>query len=218
MLDIDRCIKYASEEHYCPHCKTRLSCCEAPPFHVGDGLGWGTDVFYLCLNDECPLFANSWEEFEERYGHAASCRYMLLPGEKTGQPMMVGGPEAFTTSVIDVDALQKQNKRHQCELEFTQQLDTCVADNNLQPALCLILDDSADLDVRKRACDLLVELNNLECLDPIRNHKFHHSDIEQLANVAISQILKNNHKKECPYCMEVIKAQAKICMHCSKEL
>lgn len=217
-MDIDRCIQLASEEHFCPHCKTKLSCCEAPPFHVGDGLGWGTDVFFICLNDDCPLFAKSWEQFEEMYGHSASCRYMLLPGEKTGQPMMVGSEAAFTGSVIDVEQIQKQNKRYHCEMEFTKQLDTCVADNNMQPALCLVLDDLADVEIRKKATNLLLELNNLDCIDPIRNHTFVHTEIEMQANVVIAELLKNNHRKECPYCTEIIKSQAKVCKHCGKDV
>ena len=76
-----RCYEIAKEEHYCPHCKERLSCCHTPPYHVGDGLGWGTEIFFVCLNDECPIFNRSWEEFEERYGQVSSCRYMTwCPG------------------------------------------------------------------------------------------------------------------------------------------
>ncbi|MGV1098681.1 zinc ribbon domain-containing protein [Thiovibrio sp. JS02] len=216
-MDIDRCIQLAKEVHLCPHCGTQLSCCEAPPFHIGDGLGWGSDVLFICLNDQCSLFAKSWEEFEEHYGHSASCRYMLLPGEKTGQPMMVGSPQAFTGSIIDVESIKKTNQRYHNEVKFTEQMDTCVADKNLQPALCLILDNCADLKVRNRACELLVELNNLDCIDPIRNHKFVHSDIEMAANIAIKQLLEKNHLKECPHCMEIIKGQAKVCKHCGKE-
>ena len=107
-MDIERCIKLASEEHYCPYCKERLSCCEAPPFHIGDGLGWGSDILFICLNNDCSIFAKSWEQFEERYGHKASCRYMLLPGEDTGMTIMVGGADAFTGSIIDVAAIQNK--------------------------------------------------------------------------------------------------------------
>ena len=218
MMDLDRCIKLASEEHFCPHCSQRLSCCEAPPFHVGDGLGWGTDIFFVCLNNDCPLFAESWKQFEEMYGHSASCRYMLLPGEKKGEPMMVGGPDAFTGSVIDLEKLKCQNERYDREKAATAKLDTCVAENNLEPVMTLILDDCADLNSRKKAVDLLKEINKLDCLDPIRNHKFYHPEIEQLANLAIIEILKKNHQKECPYCKEIIKAQANICKHCGKEV
>ncbi len=217
-MDIERCIKLAREEHFCPYCKERLSCCEAPPFHIGDGLGWGTDILFICLNNDCSVFAKSWEQFEERYGHRASCRYMLLPGEEKGMTMMVGGADAFTGSIIDIETIQKQNERHHKEKMHTEELETCVAGNNLTPALCLVLDNCADLATRKRACELLIDLNNLDCIDPIRNHKFIHGDIEMQANLSIKQLLENNHQKECPFCMEIVKSQAKMCKHCSKEL
>lgn len=214
----ERCIKLAQEEHYCPHCNQRLSCCETPPFHVGDGLGWGTDIFFVCLNDECPLFADGWERFEEQYGHTASCRYMLLPGNKKGEAMMVGSREAFTGSIVDIDCLLSQNKRFCKEKEAVKELDTCLEEKKLEPVLYLILDECANLEGRERACELLSELNDLACIDPIRNHKFHHTEIEQRANLAINDILKANHRKECPYCAEIIKSQAKICKHCGKEI
>jgi hypothetical protein len=34
----------------------------------------------------------------------------------------------------------------------------------------------------------------------------------------ISEILAAHFKKECPYCAEIIKAQAHKCMHCKADL
>ncbi|MDH4322049.1 MAG: zinc ribbon domain-containing protein [Desulfobulbaceae bacterium] len=218
MLDYDACMRYAKEEHFCPHCKTRLSCCETPPFHVGDGLGWGCDVLFVCLNDECPLFANSWKRFEEQYGHSSACRYMLVPGETVGSAMMVQGKAAFTGSIIDPEAIKAQNKRYADEQVAVAQFDTCVADKNLAPVLSVILDEKADPKSRKLACELLPKINDLSCIDALRNHKFGNEEVLYCVNIAISLLLKANFKKECPHCMEVVKAQAKVCMHCNKEL
>jgi len=218
MLTYDQCIKYSQEKHFCPHCQTRLSCCETPPFHIGDGLGWGTDVMFVCLNDECSIFASGWQHIEDQYGHVGSYRYMLLPGEKKGSIMMVGSKEAFTGCVIDPEALKKQDLRYQEEQDALNALPTCVENNNLQPVLRLILDECAGLEGRLKSCELLVQLNDLSCVDPIRNHFFAHKDVELEVNKAVSQLLENNFKKECPYCSELIKKQAKLCMHCGKEL
>lgn len=212
----DACLKYAKEEHICPHCETRLSCCKTPPMHVGDGLGWGTDVFFICLNDECSLFENGWAYIEEQYGQVASYRYMILPGEKKGTPMMVGSAIAFTGSEIDPNQLEETNVRFQNEKKALQALETCVAEKNLEPLICLITDEEAHLEGRHKACKLLEELCDIQCIDPIRNHKFRHTEIEQLSNIAISRILKKQFKKECPHCAEIIKAQAKICKICGK--
>jgi hypothetical protein len=212
-----RCYDIAKEKHHCPHCKEELSCCHTPPYHVGDGLGWGTELFFICLNDDCPIFAKSWEEFEERYGHNSSCRYMLLPNEKKGSPMMVGSKEAFTGSIIDPEKLDDHNERHQKEKAATAQLDSCVDEKNLEPLICLITDEDANLKNRHKACELLDRVNDLACIDPIRAHEFRHTEIGQLAGMAIGRILKKHNRVECKHCAEVIKAQARICKDCGKE-
>ena len=212
-----RCYEIAKEKHYCPHCKEQLSCCHTPPYHVGDGLGWGTELFFICLNDDCTIFNQSWEEFEERYGHSSSCRYMLLPNETKGGPMMVGSKDAFTGSIVDQDKLESTNERHQREKAAITQLDSCLTEKNLEPLICLITDEEANLKSRHKACELLDQINDLACIDPIRAHKFLHTEIGQLAELAIARILKNNNRTECKDCAEVIKAQAKICKHCGKE-
>lgn len=218
MLSPERCLKYTEEEHYCPACKERLSCCEAPPVHVGDGLGWGSEVMFICLNDNCPTFVNGWEYVEEQYGHSGSYRYMELPGQSKGEVMMVGSKQAFTGCIINPEELMAQNKRYQAEKEALQQLDSSVAEKNTQPALQLILDELAALNGREKACDILFEINDLSCIDALRNHSFGNYDIEQKVNMTITELLKANFKKECPYCAEIIKKQAKVCMHCSKDL
>ncbi len=214
----ERCYEIAKEKHTCPHCNEQLSCCHVPPYHVGDGLGWGTEIFFICLNDDCSIFNRSWEEFEERYGHNASCRYMRLPNEKKGGPMMVGSKDAFTGSIIDLDNLETTNERHKKEKEAVSKLDSCVEAKDLSPVICLITDEDANLKGRHRACELLSELNDLDCIDPIRAHTFLHTEIGQKADLAISKILRNHNRKECVYCAEVIKAQAKICKECGKEI
>jgi len=212
----DACLLYAAEEHYCPHCKNKLTCCSTPPFHVGDGLGWGTDVFFVCLNDECSLYKNGWKHVEEQYGQVASFRYMMLPGEKQGGPLMVGSNMAFTGCEIDVEAAKAKSARYVKEKESLEKLKTCVAEKNLEPVLFLITDEDSVLDGRRKACELLKELCDIRCIDPIRNHTFRHTEIGQLADLAIGEILKKTFQRECPHCSEIIKAQAKICKHCGK--
>ncbi len=215
---LNACLKHLNEKHYCPHCKKQLTCCNAPPFHVGDGLGWGSEYMYICLNDECSLFVQGWQHVETQFGHRASYRYMKLPDEKNGTPMMVASKDAFKGCEVDPESIKMQNERYAREKEALQQLATSVSEKNLTPVLTLILDEAAAKDGRKKACALLAELNDLACIDPIRNHKFKDTSIEHATNMAIQQILKANFKKECPYCAEIIKSQAKVCMHCRKDL
>jgi len=209
---------YLDEEHFCPHCKEKLTCCNVPPFHVGDGLGWGTEIFFICLNDECSLFVNGWKHIEEQYSHVGSYRYMLLPGEKKGTPMVVVGKDAFKGCVVDPEALKLQDERYAREKEAVEKLDTCLAEKNLEPVLTLLLDNAANREHKIRAVALLTEFNDLSCIDPIRNHTFIDPAIEADVIAAIDQILQAHFKKECPFCAEIIKKQAKVCMHCNKKL
>ena len=202
----------------CPHCQETLSCCEAPPIHIGDGLGWGSEILYICLNDECPLFVRGWKQIELQYGHSSSYRYMQLPGSNESNVMMVGTAEAFKGSVVDPEVLNAQNVRYQEELAALAALDTCVQEKNIKPVMHLILDEAAGIGGRKRAISMLTEFDDLACIDPIRNHAFRDLSLASECNTAIVQILKSNYKKECPYCMEIIKSQAKVCMHCQKDL
>jgi hypothetical protein len=184
--------------------------------HVGDGLGWGTDVFFVWLKDTCYLFVNGWKHIDEQYGKVGSYRYMKLPDEKNGSPMMVGSKVAFTGNIIDLEEEKGQSERYLKEKEAVQQLQTCVAEKNMEPVLYLITDEDANLKDRRDACDKLEELCDLSCIDPIRNHNFRHKEIEQRANLVIARILKKVFKKECPFCSEIIKAHAKTCKHCGK--
>jgi len=214
----DELLEFIEEEHLCPHCNEPMTPCHTPPLHVGDGLGWGSPVFMICLNNECGLYKKSWQEFEDRYGHVASCRYMLLPGADKGEPIMVASCDAYTGCIIDVETEKRRNKRKQAEDEAVKSLDTCVADHDLGPVLLLILDEQAKLESRQRACSLLDELNDIDCVDPIRNHKFKHTEIGQLANMAVDRILKANNLKECSFCAELIKSKASVCKHCGRDL
>lgn len=213
-----RDLSFLDEVHTCPHCDQKMSCCEAPPVHIGDGLGWGSEVMYICLNDYCTVFLKGWENIEIRYGHHASYRYMELPGSKEGNFMMVGNSDAFKASVINPETLKQQNERYKKEKEALAELDDCVEKGDVKPALHLILDESADLEGRKRALALLPAINDLSCIDPIRNHTFRDTSLEMECNQILDVLLKKNFKKECPYCGDLVKMQAKKCKHCKEDL
>lgn len=202
------------EVKICPHCEEKMYACEAPQVHVGDGLGWGSDVLFICLNDYCSLFLKGWQHIENKYGHHASYRYMELPNSTESNVMMVGNKDAFKGSVVDPKALEGQNQRFQEEKKATAALDTAVEDNNLSAVLTLLLDEAAMREPREMAIVKLAQLNDISCIDPIRNHSFRDTSFEQKVNMVISRILQSHFKKECPECSEIIKAQAKKCMHC----
>ena len=215
---MSRNLDFLDEVKVCPHCKQALSCCEAPPIHVGDGLGWGSDILFICLNDGCSVFLNGWKTIEEQYGHHSSYRYMELPDSKEKNYMMVGNADAFKACVINKDELRAQNKHYQKQKLAKTALTTCVAEKNIDPVLFLLRDEGAGKNTRNKAAQCIVPLNNLDCVDQLRNHKFKDPAVKHAVDAAIRQLLENNFKKECPYCLEVIKAQALKCMHCKEDL
>lgn len=206
------------EVHICPDCNSRMSACEAPPVHVGDGLGWGSEVLFICLNNECPPFKTGWEKVEVNYGHKGTFRNMQLPGSKELNVMMVASEYAFTGSIIDPDEIKMQNERYRNEMDALAALDTCLAENDIKPVMTLILDELATPAGRKRAVEMLVRFNDLSCIDAIRNHTFKKTEFTQATDLVIQKLLQDNNKKECPFCAELIKAQAKKCMHCKSDL
>lgn len=211
-------LQYLDEVKTCPHCKEVMSCCEAPPIHIGDGLGWGSEILFICLNDSCPVFVNGWAKIEAQYGHNASYRYMELPDSTESNYMMVGNAEAFKGCVINKEELLRQNKVYQQQKAAIENLATCVAEKDIAPVLELLLDESADRKYREEAASYLIPIGDLGCIDPLRNHQFRDPALEHAVNSAIVQLLKMHFKKECPHCMEIIKAQAVKCMHCKMEL
>ncbi len=215
---LSRAIKYLEEKHTCPHCKEELKLCHAPPVHVGDGLGWGSEFLFICLNDECSLFKKGWKYIEDQYGHSGSYRYMEIPGSAETYNMMVAGSAAFKGSEVDIEAIKKQNASYQQKKDALAALDTCVEKKDLQSVLAVLLNEHVKLEDRKKAAALIVPLNDINCIEPIRNFNFKDTFIEQDVNLALSKLLANNFIKECPYCTELIKSRATVCKHCNKEL
>ena len=213
-----RDLSYLDDVKSCPHCNEKLTCCEAPQIHVGDGLGWGSDVLFICLNDNCSLFLRGWNHIEDKYGHRASYRYMELPGSKESNVMMVGSKDAFKGSIVDPEAIKKQNTRYNKEKIALEELKTCLEEQNLSPVLTLLLDEGSMNSSRDLALEYLVKLDNLTCIDALRNHTFRDETLKGKIDGALEQLLASNFKKECPYCAEIIKAQAKKCMHCKENV
>lgn len=211
-------MQYLEEKHYCPHCSGDLSLCHAPPVHVGDGLGWGSEYLFICLNDACPLFIRGWDYIESQYGHVGSYRYMELPNSKESYTMMVVGKEAFTGSIVDIEDLKRQNSRYQQQQKNLAALDQCQESKQLAPVLTVILDDALSLKDRKRALKILETLNDPAGIEPLRNHVFKDPHLAQEVNLIIDGILARNFLKECPYCTELIKVRAAVCKHCQREL
>jgi hypothetical protein len=211
-------LQYIEEKRFCPHCSGEMTLCHAPPVHVGDGLGWGSEYFLVCLNNSCPLFVKGWDHIANQYGHVGSYRHMAIPNTKETYSMMVATRDAFTGSIVDIEAIKLQNEHYQQQQEALAALDSCLEHRQLAPVLTVLLNESIRTEDRKRAVGLLVPLNDVACIEPLRNHVFKNPHLEQEVNLAIGHILASHFLKECPYCAELIKARATVCKHCQREL
>ena len=79
---------------------------------------------------------------------------MLLPGEKKGSSIMVGGAAAFTGCVIDPDAVPEGPTRYDKEKEALAKLETCVETGDIEPIIHLITDEDARLEGRRKGADV----------------------------------------------------------------
>ena len=132
--------------------------------------------------------------------------------------MMVVSKDAFTGSIVDIEALKRQNSRYQQQQEALAALDHCKESKQLAPVLTVILDDAMATDDRKRALKILESLNDPAGIEPLRNHTFKDEHLAQEVNLVVTGILAGNYLKECPYCTELIKIRATVCKHCQREL
>ena len=132
--------------------------------------------------------------------------------------MMVAGKGAFTGSIVDPDQIKEEKKRSRESREAIAGLNTCGEEKNLEPVMYVLLDSHASLENKKKAAGLLTVIDNLDCIEPLRNHEFKDPYLEQIVNMAISAIMSSHFVKECPYCAELIKVRATVCKHCQKEL
>ena len=109
---------------------------------------------------------------------------------------MVGSKDAFKGCEVDVEDIKMRNTRYAEIKEAICKLDSCVEEKNLPPVLCLVLSESADIKERERACDLLCAVNDLSCIEPIRNHTFKVEAFEHRVNLAIHKLLQQNYMIE----------------------
>jgi len=132
--------------------------------------------------------------------------------------MMVGNKDAFKGSIVDPEAIKSQNARYLEEKRALEELKTCVEEKNLSPILTLLLDEGSMNSSRVLALEYLVKLNDLTCIDALRNHVFRDDTLKEKVDTTLEKMLAANFKKECPFCAEIIKSQAKKCMYCKENI
>ncbi|MDM8518201.1 zinc ribbon domain-containing protein, partial [Desulfobacterales bacterium HSG16] len=183
-----------------------------------DGLGWGVPYLYLCFNDECSLYKNGWDNLEENYGQLASYRCLSYPGSGKFDCMPVFSPMGATGQVIDEESIAVEEMlKANVKRGFSILADCYVGKDGLT-VLNILLDPAEPSKVRLKAAEMIGDVGALEAVDTLRNHKFGTKLIQEKVDSSISKIHGRFFTRECPFCAEIIKKQAKICKHCGKDV
>lgn len=201
----------------CPHCQQTLSKWATPTYNFADGLGWGTDYLFVCFNDDCSFYIRGWEQMMEKYGHPYSYRYMEYPDSNESGAIPVGSKIAAKGNIVD-----EEEERLMAEREATRLAHIAyykyIKEQDKNGLLDLLFNESIHQKVRISCAEYIGSHFELDMIDPLRNNTFQDKVVETKANEAIEEIHRRNYTRECPYCAEIIKARAKICKHCQKEL
>ncbi len=211
-------MKKQTKPPICPHCGKEMQKWATPQFNFSDGLGWGGPFLYVCFNDECPLYVEGWESMMEHYGQVASYRCMCDPDTGTIECLPVLAPNALKGDIIDEVKKAEEKARKEAEKKALENLRGYRELKDVNAILKVLLNKKELALVRKTAANYLGKLGDLKCIEPIHNHVFKDPDIQESVEHAIELIHETNFTKECPYCAEIIKARAKVCKHCNREL
>jgi predicted RNA-binding Zn-ribbon protein involved in translation (DUF1610 family) len=202
----------------CPHCGQKLNKWSTPSFNFSDGLGWCTPFLYVCFNDECSFFRNSWKQMLDVYGQEMGYRFMLHPDSGESSSIPVGNRHAMKGDIID----EVKEAREAAQLEERKKAFQVLTDyfigRDVEGILCMLMDEEGFGSVRLKAAEHLGEIGDSRSIEPMANYKFTHETIQKKVGESIAKIHKKNFTMECPYCAETIKIRAKVCKHCSKEL
>ena len=77
----------------CPHCGTKMDPIETPMES-----SWGGEVHYVCFNDECCYFKNSWDHLMSQGVESTGYRCRMDPRGACG-PIAVWSSEALKNKI-----------------------------------------------------------------------------------------------------------------------
>ncbi|MBU1320658.1 MAG: ogr/Delta-like zinc finger family protein [candidate division Zixibacteria bacterium] len=80
----------------CPHCGVKMLKWAAPA-----ETSWGSDIQYVCFNDDCPYYVKGWEWMKGHYEQNVSYRHKYNP--QTGElgPIPVWSSEALRNCIVE---------------------------------------------------------------------------------------------------------------------
>lgn len=202
----------------CPHCQHPMDLWEVPPITFSDGLGWGVPYLYVCFNDECPLFVQGWDDLMEQVGQKSSVRCMNYPGTEQFEMLPVFSSFGGSGQVVTDETVARQKEQDDAIKSGFSILADCYVNTDLVQILKMTLDGAEPTRVRLKAAEMIGDLAETEAIDPLRNTKFGNTKLQEAVALSIKKIHERCFTRECPFCAEIIKKQAKICKHCKMEV
>ncbi len=202
----------------CPHCGQKLNKWSTPTFNFADGLGWCSSFLYVCFNDDCRHFKNSWKHMYETYGQEMGYRFMLHPDSGESSSLPCGSRDAMKGDIIDEIKEAQEMADAEARKKAFQSLTDYYIGKDIDAILKVLTDEDGFGSVRLKAAEHLGELGDLRAVEPLTNYNFINEVIQKKVAESVQKIHKKNFTMECPYCAEIIKIRAKICKHCGKEL
>lgn len=202
----------------CPHCDEGMSLWEVPQIAVSDGLGWGTPYLFICFNDDCPSYKKGWEHIQDTMEQSASYRCINEPGRSNFEYMPVYSPIGATGGKLDDAALiEREAKRELAKQTFSLLTDYYLS-KDWDEILKILLDPKIPPKARLKAAEMVGELGDSDATEHLLNHNFPTPVLQEGVKKAVDQLHERHYTRECPYCAQIIKNRAKLCMHCNKEV
>lgn len=202
----------------CPHCNQEMQVWEVPQITCGDGLGWGEPFLFICFNDECSLFKKGWEELMEQVGHRSSYRCMNYPGTETYELLPVFSHMGGEGQIITDETVAQQAAQDEAIKSGFSILADCYVNKDLVQIIKMTMDPTEPARVRLKAAEMTGDLADTEAIDLLRNTKFGMAKLQETVDEAMKKIHARCFTRDCPFCAEIIKKQAKLCKHCGKEV
>jgi hypothetical protein len=206
------------DKPHCPHCDTDMTLWEIPAINFSDGLGWGTPYMFVCFNDDCSSYKQGWSHLSDTMEAPASYRCYVEPGQTNFEYMPVFSPVGGTGGKLDEEVLIKQEAKKELLKQTFSILTDYYMSNDWDEILKIGLDPKIPSRARLKAVQMVAEVGGVEAIEHLINHKFPTPVLNEEVQKSIAQLHERHYTRECPYCAEIIKKRAKLCMHCNKEV
>jgi hypothetical protein len=206
------------DKPHCPDCDMEMTLWEVPPVNFSDGLGWGTPYLFVCFNDECKSYKGGWKHLQETMEMRSSYRCYVEPGQKNFEYMPVFSPMGAQGGKLDNETLI----RREAQKELLKQTFSILTDyymtKDWDEILKICIDPKIPNKARLKAAQMVGELGGAEATEHLINHKFPTPVLQAGVQKAIDQLHARHYTRECPYCAEIIKKRATLCMHCNQKV